>query len=192
MKKSLWILGVCLALSACVGRSDPATFYTLKPLNVSKANVVSDVFKARIDVNRVKVPAYIDKPQIVTTKDDVELTVSETNRWGEALTTLMQRTLVDDLNALLPGANVQNKNYIQRTGDYTVFMEVVRLDATLGGKTAFEANWHVLNGDGKMVANGRNVLVQPTGETYADMVETLSGMTGYVAKEIAQKLAGMK
>lgn len=187
--KKVWSLVLLMLVSACVGTSLPAKFYSLKVIQAGEENAVSQV-KLSIGVEEVRVSDYLDKPQIVTVKDNlVELNISEHNRWSEALATMMQRTIANDMSAYLPKSIVKARHMGRETFDYTVFVEVDKFDGALGGNAYLNAWWYVLNKDGKIMLRERVELSSPAGNNYDDLVRGESRLVAQLSRQIAEKLA---
>ena len=99
--RKLWLFFPVLLLSACIGTSRPARFYNLQAENIGAYS--NAAVRADIGVREVKIPDYLDKPQIATLKSGgVEVDISELNRWSESLSTMIQRVVADDLGYNLP------------------------------------------------------------------------------------------
>jgi len=90
-----FVLLLVVALGACTGRSPQPTYYTLAANNDAVA--VSQMTGA-VDVARVRIPEYIDRPQMVTTSG-VQVNLAQDNRWAEGLAPMMQRKLIQNIGA---------------------------------------------------------------------------------------------
>ena len=191
MKKlcSLFLLAL---VSACMsfGSTPPARFFSLQiiaePQTVSKS-------RASIGVEEVNIPEYLDKPQIVTVSDNmVELNISEHNRWSEPLSTMMQRTIANDMASLLPNAVVKSRNMGNERFDYAVFIEVDKFDGALNGKAQLNAWWYVLKkGSSDIVLRQKAAFSQPVGGDYDDLVRAESRLVAQLAEQIAVKISGL-
>ncbi len=188
--RKIFVLTTALFLSGCFGGMSPqSTFYTLKPM--AQEAVSSRALS--VAVEPVKIPAMIDRPQIVTMQSNgITLHFSETNRWAENLSTLLQRTLVGDLVVLMPKSSVQVKMFSREGVDYTVYLNVTQLDGVLGNQAILKAHWTLLDKNGKTVFQSSADLKAPVGENYDDFVLTQSNLLAELAEKIAQKLANVK
>lgn len=188
MKKIL-CLGLALIVSACVGTSQPAKFYSLQGINRSETAAVSQI-KMTIGVEEVKIPDYLDKPQIVSLKDNsVELGFSEMNRWSEALSTMMQRTIANDMSAYLPQSVVKARNLSRENFDYVIFVEVDKFDGAFDNQVQLKAWWYALNHNSKIVIRERAEFSLPAGENYDELVRAESRLVAELSLQIAQKVA---
>lgn len=191
MKKlcSLFLLAL---VSACMsfGSTPPSRFFSLQ--TISEQLIVSKS-RASIGVEEVNIPEYLDKPQIVTVGDNaVELKISEQNRWSEPLSTMMQRTIANDMSGLLPNAVVKGRNMSNERFDYAVFIEVDKFDGALNGKAQLNAWWYILKkGSSDIVLRQKAEFVQPAGGDYDDLVKAESRLVYQLAEQIASKVAGL-
>lgn len=189
MKKVVALIALML-VSACVGTTQPSKFYSLK--TIDNADPVSNV-KLNIGISEVKIPNYLDRPQIVTFgKDTVELTVSEINRWSEPLPTLLQRTVANDMSAYLPNSTVKPRSYSRESFDYTVYVELNRFDGTWGQKVTLEAWWNIINADNKVVASGKTEISRPLDKGYENLVIQDSSLIAELSRQIAEDVKKLR
>lgn len=191
MKKVLTLLAF-LGLTACFGgMTPPSRFYSLTPIQNS-----SDVFKSAklsIGVEEVKVPVYLDRPQIVTRYDNqVELNVSELNRWSEPLSVAMQRTIADNLAVYLPNASVKPSGFRREGFDYVVWVEVNKFDGSWNKTVDLSVWWSVFDKNGDVVLQKKANLSRPLGSSYDDLVKEDSDLISELSLQIAQNLARLK
>jgi len=187
MKRIIPIVMV-LCFAAC--RSMPSSFYMLAPTSYGKENVV---IKKNINVGVfVKVPKYVERPQIVTKKNDVEMQMSEFHRWIAPLEDNISEVITDDMLALSKKIKVIPASANRKSFDYTVIIEFKRFDAALGKKAVISAIWVIKDSDDKVLYSKMSYMENDITEEYSDMVKKLSDMTGRLAKEITVKISKMK
>ena len=120
MKKILSFLCV-LFLSGCVGSSPQSTFYMLKVPTGTKFPEKS----LQILVDPVKIPAFLDKPQIVTlSSDGMQVHIAETKRWAEPLPGMIQRIMINDLAYRLPNSQIRPKVFMRDYYDYVLYTDI--------------------------------------------------------------------
>ena len=187
MKYKLMILTLFLGLSACFGGyTQPSKFYTLSP--VMKTPIVQST-DFSVGINRVQTAQYLDRPQIITNQLNTnEVVVSENNRWIESLPNLIARTTADNLSVLLPKGQIKVKNFTTEKFDFTLSLEVVKMDTILGNSATLEVWWQIQNKDKKTVLKDKFSKTVPVGKGYEDLAITQSDLFGQLAKQIAQKL----
>lgn len=189
MKKIISLFLFCL-VSACVnfGTSQPSKFYSLQVIK----NIASiSNKKISVGVEEVQIPEYLDKPQIVTVKEgSVEMNLSEINRWSEDLSTMMQRTVAEDINLYLPQAMVKSRTLGRESFDYTVFIEVSKFEGDLGKEARLDAWWYILDRNGDMIVREKTSVSIPVPESdYDSLVRAESTLVGQLSEQIALKLA---
>lgn len=193
MKKYIkyYILLALFAVSACVGISAPSQFYTINPIN--NTFQAQPQIRANIGIEVVKIPQYLDKPQIVTRdSNQVELNISEFHRWSEPLGDAMQTAIADNLSVYLPNSIVKPTSFRQEQFDYLVWIEVNRFDATFGQEATLSAWWSIYNGKGKVLLQGRTNLQQNIKTTYDDLAIKYSHLVAQLSAEVAQKITKLK
>jgi len=189
MKK---IIALCFAilLSACVGgTSKSPNIYTLKPID--NARTVIDKSKGMsVGIAEVKVPNYIDKPQIILVESDgITLKKSEFERWSEDLATLTQRTLAGDMSAYLPSAIIKPKNFINEKFDFVVYVEINDMTGTFADKATLDVWWTVVDSNNNMLFKKQTKIQNELGDTYTDFVIAQSDLLNRLSEEIATELA---
>src|SRR4051794_39326417 len=97
--KSLRALALLLALPAvsCASSPDPV-FYTLS----SQTGRMLASPASRIELRRVGMPGYLDRPHIVRRASAERLELAADERWGAPLDTMVSAALADDLALRLP------------------------------------------------------------------------------------------
>ena len=142
-----------------------------------------------IGVAEVKVPSYIDRPQIILIESDgITLKKSEFERWSEDLATLAQRTLAGDISAYLPGAIVKSKNFINEKFDFVVYVEINDMTGTFADKATLDVWWTIVDNDNNMVFKKQTKIQNELGDTYTDFVIAQSNLLDLLSKEIATEL----
>lgn len=191
--KKLVILGILCLVAACVGTSPSSQFYTMRTMDKTNAPVVSQTVSANIGVEQVKIPYMLDRPQMVVIgKNEIDVSISERHRWAEPLSIIIQRKLTGDMSAVLPDAQIRNKNYALEKFDRSVVVDISVLTATLGDKVTLEAWYTITDANGKTLARKKFTLSEPVGVTYEELVSTQSDMVQQLAIAIAQTLAKTK
>lgn len=174
-------------LAAC-GTSPNSKFYQIRSADIVVGKVLSNK-KILVGIDSVQIPQYLDRPQIVTDKkNSAELDVSEFNRWIEPLSPSITRAVADDISLYLPNATVQPDAFIVETFNYTVSIQVNRIDINLGNSMLFDAWWSVSK-NGNVVKRQRFKQDIKIGESYDNMVENLSVLIGEMSKQIAVAIA---
>lgn len=186
MKKSVFLL-LSVMLAACASRSPSPSFYTLPTRG--DADVVSrDVVS--VDVARVRIPEYIDRPQMVMVSD-VNVDVNPDNRWVEGLSPMIQRRLIANMVAHLPRATITDGALASAHGDYAVLVDISRLDGELGGDSVMDAVY-VITCDGTPHVTRRAHYTHAAGDDYAAYAAAVGAMVDSLAHDVARAVADIK
>jgi len=187
MKRIILVVMV-LCLAAC--RSTPSSFYMLAPSTYGKDSVT---VKRNVNVGIfVKIPKYVERPQIVTKKNDVEMQISEFNRWIAPLDDNIIEVITADMLSLSKKIKVIPTSANRKNFDYMVVVDIKRFDAVLGDKAVISAMWSIKNGDDKVLFSKMSYMEAGISEEYNDMVKKLSDLMGNLTKEITLKISKLK
>ena len=182
---------LCLTMVCFPGcsrmRSHPADFYLLswQPLPQLAAR------DGLISVLPVRVPDYLDRPQIVTRTGENTLDLNEFHRWAEPLRMNITSILVQNLSHLLQSDGIITAS--QNFGGplrFQVGVDVQRFDGELGGLVILSGRWSIFSDDGKQsfVGRGFSLHEQTQSETYEDYVAALSRTIAMLSRVIAEEL----
>jgi len=144
-----------------------------------------------IGIGPIRIPDYLDRPQIVTRRASGEIALAEFDRWGEPMKDNLTRALAKNLSILLCTNTIAF--FPWRGGipiDYRIEMEVLRLDGSLGGNISLEAWWMVLSGNGKrmLLAKKSNFTEAAGGKDYQSLVAAQGRALGHLSREIAEAI----
>ena len=188
MKKIL-ICMLFLVLGACSFRSPQSQFYVMSSDGLS---AVSD--KAlNVAVARVKVPDMLDKAQMVVyDKDSSEVQILEFHRWAEVLPEVLQSTLTNDLMAYLPKSFVKRTYFDSNTAQYSVNVEINRIEAYQDDKVVLSAWWNITDKKGNIVTRKQGFYTAKTdGDSISDLVNAEAAAMHQMSREIAQMLIAL-
>ena len=187
------ILGALLAVHFGCAGSPPPRFYLLSSLDTisPEAKPSADEGCLSIGIGPIKIPDYLEQPQIVTRGAPNEIALAEFDRWGEPMKDNLTRVLAKNLSILLCTKTIAF--FPWRGGipiDYRIEMEVLRLDGSLGGDVSLEAWWVVLSGDGeKTVLNKKSTFTEAVaGKDYRSLVSAQSRTVGRLSAEMAEAI----
>jgi uncharacterized lipoprotein YmbA len=182
--KHVAIVGV-IGLAACLGpREDTSAFFLLSPAPPPPAS--SAPVPVAIGLGPIVLPGYLDRAQMVVRISDNQIALSDADRWAEPLAANLQRTLEENLGALLPGASfVTYPWYPSETPDHAVAITFRRFEADSTGAVVLDATWEVTT-DGTR-SDGRATRVEETSAApdRAAAVAAQSRALARLAEEIA-------
>ncbi len=144
-----------------------------------------------IGVGPIRLPEYVERPQIVTRTAENEITLGEYDRWAEPLNDTFPRVLAENLSHL-----VCTKSLLlfpwkpTRPPDYRVEVEVYRFDGTLGKEARLEVWWRLARGAEKgSVVSKRSSISEPLNSTGYDVfVRVQSRLIASLSREIAETI----
>ncbi|MBO7244097.1 MAG: membrane integrity-associated transporter subunit PqiC [Alphaproteobacteria bacterium] len=187
MKKFVFICMLSVFLNACfTGRSPDSTFYLFEQMaQKSLSNK-----KTAILIEKIKVPALVDKPQIVLKKENSpEVIISEFNRWGEPLPNMIRQTLIADLSTYLPNAFIKPNDYnTEGKFDYTLLIEVDSFIGEQNSWATLSVWWTLKDKNDKIIARKKSIFESHTSKDYASYVEGQSYNIDELAQEVVKTL----
>jgi len=175
-----------LALGACA-TSPPSQFYLITPLPAAESPTPAARGGPALGVGPVKLPAYLDRPEVVSRTSPNALKLAEFNRWAEPLEDSFKRVLAMNLGLLARTDRVSVFPWPRSAPiDYQVSVEVDRFDADANDQVVLIARWQVLAGeDGRPVRTGRTVLTEPAASRdYDDLAGAMSAAVAALTREI--------
>ena len=188
--KKLMLFSLILLLNACSFRSPQAQFYVM---NGGGSEVVSEK-KLNIAVTQIKVPDLLNKAQMVVyDKDSSEVNILEFHRWAEVLPDTLQSAVTNDLMAYLPQAYVERTTFGADSAQYSVNIEINRMQAYLGGNVTLSAWWNIKDKNGHIITRKQGVYTATSsGDSVADLVKAETAAVSQMSREIAIALAQAK
>jgi hypothetical protein len=184
------LMGGLLVLAGCAG-SEPVRYYVL-----SAAPARSDGAAARdiaIGVGPVKLPEYLDRPQIVTRTSQNELSMADYDRWAESLKDNTIRVLAENLAVLLPSQRVSVYPWKRATPiDYQVAVQVTRFDRLENGASELAVRWRVLDGGGRELLSRTSTYRQtPAGPDYPATVAAMNQNLQAFSRDVAVNIGAL-
>ena len=183
------LVATLLLLNGC-SSSEPPRFYLLNPLSEG-AGLEPPASEPCISlgIGPVRLPEYLDRPQIVTRATRNELTLAQLDRWAEPLSDTFPRVLAQNLSRLVCTKMVSV--YPWRPSiphDWRLDVAVIRMDGILGEEVVLETWWSVSGGpENKVLATRRSRLTEPVqGKDYEAFVDAHSRAIGSLCHDIEQ------
>jgi uncharacterized lipoprotein YmbA len=144
MTRALAPLAIALLavwLGGC-GSSPTPSFYRLKP--DATLTTLSAAVPLHVVVNPVTIPGLVDRPQIVVSLADNQVSPNEFQRWAEPLKGNIQRTIAGNLAVLLGSDRVSV--YGTDSSDiptWRVRVDVMQFDSVPGDTATIDALWTI-------------------------------------------------
>jgi uncharacterized protein len=192
MKRSFVAMGIGIGLLLLVGcaSSPPSHHYVLSPLTAESK--VPEESCISIGIGPVKLPEYVNRPQIVNRTSPNELTFSSFDLWAEPLTDSVPRMLAENISRLICTKEVVLFPWRPSlTPEYRVEVELLQLDGALGSTVSLEAWWSV--GYAKTRVTRKAIYSEPAaGKGYDTLVQAHSRAIAALSRDIAGALKELK
>lgn len=185
-------LMIPLLLGGCFGRSAPVEFYMLEPEHRAGSRAAAESRVPNlplIAVGPIRIPEYLDRPQIVTAQGRNAYRVDEQHRWAERLDDNLGRVLVKNLEMRVPARQVvANTSDRIQPADFRVVVDVLEFHAEPDGQALLSAQWSIRRGNETLA--GRTSTFRAAGATgdYGKMVAALNECVNRLSGTIADTL----
>jgi uncharacterized protein len=178
------ILAGPMFLAAC--RADPTQYYTL----VSRPGTVIDRKLPIVAVRTVRIAKFLDRPQIVRHKTDIEFTFNDLDEWAEGLDDMTTRVLIDDLAQRLPNTQfaITDGALAPPTGTLLA-VELSRFDPDPDGTAVLEARWTIRRGDRTDQIRSEHITAPASPDDIDATVAALSDCLAQLADRLAAALS---
>lgn len=188
------LLAMTLILSGCVGSgSKPPTYYLLTAqVTAPTTEAAATKTIVSIGVGPVRVAPFLMRPEIITHTGGGNLNLSDSQRWSEPLEQGIQRTLLQNLNALTH-ADTRNFPWTMTTApQFAVRIDVSDLDRLADGNAVMTVSWILEDvAAGKLLESRRDTFTTHAGDAadYAALTRAYSDLLGQLAQSVAAALA---
>jgi uncharacterized lipoprotein YmbA len=197
MEKSRIIRIVCVTLlvgvmmlTAC-GRTPPAKFYTLQPVQQSSMgrSLPADVGLA---IGPVEIPAAVDRTEIVTRDAGNEVSFSQYHRWAAPLQQSIASVMAQNIGTLLGTERVTpftRENIFRPT--HRVVININRYDSQLSKEFLLDATWSIkdLSGNKQPLLIRNSIIREPLATAaYEELVAAQSKALAALSEEMAKAI----
>lgn len=191
----IMILAFVIALGFGCTSVPPVRYYALNPLDPGPTVVTATQPQTSlsIEVGSLRLPQYLEKPQIVTRRSSSRLEVAEFHQWGGNLRKDMMRVLAKNLSQLLGTPRIFISPYsTQPLPDFRVELEVMKFERDPDGKVRLSVQWSLTEArDQKLLFAQITEMESPSVAVGPDMeptVTTMSLLWGDLSRLIAETL----
>jgi len=184
------IMVIIILTSGGCATTPPPTFFQLEePANVQLSGIERGI---AVGVGPLNLPAYLDRPHIVTRATEHRLELSEFNRWAEPLKESMLRVLAVNLSNELETTRVfvfpRRRPVVPI--EFTVEINVARFDGRLGGEVVLVARWILLGKEEQLISTKVSIIKeQAAGGDYDSLIKAQNRTLKELSKEIAQAIS---
>jgi uncharacterized lipoprotein YmbA len=145
-----------------------------------------------IGVGPVRMPEYMNRPQMITRDKDGLLNIAQFERWGEPVDAAVLRMLDENLAVMLPGANTVKLPWsLDLPVKYQVSADIIQMDCELEKNLTVVARWNISDADTrKTLFSRRTEIAQPLiTHDYFGLSEALSAAVAALSSQMAQQLS---
>jgi len=172
---------------------NPITHFHVLATSQSKGNQQNDpstVVKA-VGIREIKLPAYLDRPQIVTRVGENELVLSYSHQWAEPLSQSVSRVLVEALDARMPTVEVLlfpwPKAYAQ---DAEIRLHIHQFEIVDQQNCVLNVDWWIMSTASITVYTDQSIItVSADNKDYQAFVTAQSKALEQLSAQIANKLS---
>ncbi|MDQ6964512.1 MAG: PqiC family protein, partial [Mariprofundales bacterium] len=144
-----------------------------------------------VEVNELRLPKYLDRPQIVSRSSANQLNVEEHNQWAGKLRDNMMRMLAKNLSNLLGSSQIVIAPYRpSEPSAVRVMVEILRFERMADGVIYLDAQWRLSSGrDSRSLVTRISHLQSGRGSSnIAESVEEMSTLFAQFSREIAVEI----
>ncbi len=175
----------------CSPNNRQVKFYLLQPVSRPDAHggLVETAKPLLVGVGPVEIPAYLDRPQIVTGNAGAELQMAEYHRWAEPLKDSITRVLAENLALSMPDSHIVSFPWNRAIAlDFQVEVKVSRFHVDAAGHCELKADWTLLKQNKPVLMKAFQTITFVTGNDFAADVVAQSQALARFGKEIAAGL----
>lgn len=185
------MLACALTLTAC-GHSPPTRYFSLDA--VAPSAPLATKAMTPVQLGAVRVPAALDRPEVVAQDAAHRLTVREDDHWGAPLAQMIRRALAQDLLARLPAGTFVLPEAPAPDGARGIVVSVLDLRAGTDGRLTLEGSWTLTAGPSAKAVMTQDVsLSEPmASRDSAAIADAMSRVLGHLADRIAASLAAQR
>jgi uncharacterized lipoprotein YmbA len=198
-KVTLVIALTTLLLAGCGSSTPRLKFYTLNPLTGMQGQVKTAESNQNISigVGPVKIPKFLDRPQIVTRSGPNKVNIHEYHHWAVRLDKLLARVLAENLSLLLDTDQVVL--YPWQTDfkpHYKVALEIKHFEGQWGKDVLLEVVWSVSGQKSQQTKNIRESVINAgplsTEANYEALVVAHNRAIAQLSREIVQEIQNLQ
>ncbi|MBW2441408.1 MAG: membrane integrity-associated transporter subunit PqiC [Deltaproteobacteria bacterium] len=182
-----------LLLTACGGRTPPAKFYTLQPVEQTAMDkaLPRDVALA---IGPVAIPAENDRPEIVTREANNEVSFSEYHRWAGPLRSDIASVIAQNVAKLLDTERVApftHENIFHPT--HRVVININRYDSRPAKEFFIDATWSIKDLKDNKLLLVKNTTIRETlaSAKYEELVAAQSKALAALSTIMAEAVLGL-
>jgi uncharacterized lipoprotein YmbA len=162
-------------------------FYMLQPVKEAPPSGTSSAKGPLIGLGPIKVPAYLDRPQIVIATSNNEYRLAENQRWAERLDDNIARVSQENLAAMVPSDRIVMHPWSRDTKpDVQAAVQIQELHVDSEGQARMVALWSLKSARGETVNHHFSCAIAVSPSDYGQIVGAQSECLARLNREIAQ------
>lgn len=177
-----------LTMAGCAPTPPPTYFQLEEPANVQLSGIERGI---AVGVGPLNLPAYLDRPHIVTRATEHRLELSDFNRWAEPLKDSMLRVIAVNLSNQLETTRVfaLPRRIPVVPIEFKVEINVARFDGRLGGEVVLVARWILLGKEDQLISTKVSIIrEQSAGSDYDALIKAQNKTLQKLSNEIAEAI----
>lgn len=184
MRKCVLLL-VLLALAGCADSPD-TRFFVLEAVPPSEP--ASNASGDPIAVDAIRIPDYLDRPELVRRLGRHRIHVSSVNRWGAPIASMIREVLIENLEQRLPRGLVSAPG--QHAGpSRPLLVRIYDFALNASGRVELDADWSLFDDRGNVLLRRREKIeVEPSEISAAAQAEGMSRALATLADRIVAAL----
>ncbi len=192
MVRLVSLAAALLLLTACAGGGAPPAprYYVLTPVSV--ANVVEGQSTLSIELVSLRLPHYLERPQIVTRSASNRLVLNDWHQWGGNLRKEMTHVLARNLSERLGTPDVAVAPFSAAgSPDARVALEVMQFERGPDGRVQLSVQWRITGANARPLQTRFTDLLSETVHAPADFdgtVAAMSALLGELSRIIADAI----
>jgi uncharacterized lipoprotein YmbA len=188
------IVGVVVMILSGCASTPPTRFFVLSSVSGSERARNPEAERCfAIGIGPVKIPEYLNQPEIVTRLTQNEVRVDEFAKWAEPLGDNISQALAANLRSLLCIRTIAIFPWRGGTPvDYRIDVHVIQMDGVLGKSALLDIAWSITEGTDRKklpLITKRSTYREPTeGGDYGTFVSAQSRNLASLSREIAETI----
>ena len=163
-------------------------FYSLTAL--APVNKTINKSPLRIGVGPVEIPRLLNRPQIISRKDNTEILMAEKHQWGGSYKEELIQALTDNLSNLLNTDNIEQYPWkFSFKPAYSVRIEIERFDGQLGKSVTLKARWRLYKGKQEILVKRSVITEAVNGRSYSAYIKAQSQALAVLSRNIRQHIS---
>ena len=190
-KYLLVALMLVLFLSACMRSNKSVQFYRLNA-SAAMVDIIQEpelTNQALIGLGSIRIPDYLNRPQMVIAISDNQYQLSEEHRWAERLDENISLVLTKLLSSQLGSNRILRYPWsLRQAVDYQVSIDIIEFHIDALGQSRLIAQWLIKRKDQSIFSRRFNYQVYASTTDYEIMVSAQSACLTKWGQDIAVTL----